>query len=99
MSVRLLSVAGGNNYVSYVEVDHVRNFEEAKQQIEIAEKEEKPYKQLDLPAFDEERLWEFVDWMARRGTKYPFSIHTDRGFFQFIRIRDRARAMGFSFCD
>ena len=41
---------------------------------------------------------EFLFWMERRGSRYPFSIF-GCSTFQFMRIRDEARRRGFTFND
>lgn len=87
------------NYAPYFQVSCARSFEEAKEMILRAEQEGCPFDTLDLPARDEESLWRFLDWMAQRGKRYSFSIHGQLHVFQFIRIRDRARARGFYFND
>lgn len=87
------------NYVSCYQVSYARSFEQAQEMILRAEQQGCPFDTLDLPVRDEESFWAFLDWMERRGKKYPFSIHGQLHGFQFIRIRDQARARGFHFND
>ena len=84
------------NYVSYYEVTYARSFPEAAAAILRAEAEGAPFDDLDLPVQDEAAFWEFLDWMARRGRKYPFSVYgCDTP--TFLRLRDLVRARGFHF--
>lgn len=84
------------NYVSYCEVSYARSFEEAKELLLRAEQEGCPFDDLDLPVRDEAAFWGFLDWMERRGRKYPFSVYgCDPP--TFLRLRDLSRARGFHF--
>lgn len=84
------------NYVSYYQVTYAASFQEAAEKILRAEAEGCPFDELDIPASDEQKLWEFLDWMERRGRKYPFSVY-GCNTFTFIRLRDKCRARGFHF--
>ena len=78
-------------------VTEARSFEEAKEMIIRAEEIGQPFDDLDLPVRNEKQFWEFIEWMRKRGRKYPFSIHGYKGTRHFLVIRDRSRAMGFHF--
>ena len=78
-------------------VTEARSFEEAKKMIIRAEKIGQPFDDLDLPVRNEKQFWAFIEWMRKRGRKYPFSIHGYKGIRHFLMIRDKSRAMGFHF--
>lgn len=84
------------NYAPYYQVTYADSFMEAAEKILQAEEEGCPFDELDLPAGDEQKFWEFLNWMERRGRKYPFSVY-GCNTFTFIRLRDKCRARGFHF--
>lgn len=84
------------NYGTYYKVAYAPSFEAAKAMILRAEADGTPFDDLDLPVRDEAAFWDFLDWMERRGRKYPFSVY-GCDTFTFLRLRDRSRAMGFHF--
>lgn len=99
------SFIGPYDYPYHDKVDCANSFIEAQQMIIAAEQADDPYEGLDISAANEDMFWEFLDWMERRGRKYPFSIHNWVVPFlmnyesAFVRIRDECRRRGFVFRD
>ena len=86
------------DYPDRYEVTRAGSFDEAKQLILRAEESGEPFEALDLSVRDRHAFDEFLFWMERRGSRYPFSIF-GCSTFQFMRIRDEARRRGFTFND
>ena len=95
---RMLAVRLGKcDYLSVYEVTYARNFDEAKILIEQAEKNGRPFDDLDLPVNNERKFWEFIKWMKQRCRCYPFSIYGYKNARHFIKIRDKTTKMGMHF--
>ncbi len=87
------------NYLPCFEVTYAASFDEAKKMIIEAEANHAPFDQLDLPVYDSDEFWEFIEWMESTERYYPFSIYGTNNPFVFTKIRNEARRRGFSFLD
>ena len=97
--MKLLAVQqNSGNYAPFYEVTCADSYAEAKRLIVQAEEAGAPFDTLDLPVNPMGDFDEFLFWMERRGSRYPFSIF-GCSTFQFIRIRDEVRRRGFTFND
>lgn len=98
MKRKLLAVMPqSTNYLNTYEVDVAASFEEAKRMIAYAEMCGAPYDDLDLPACDEKRFWQFVNWMEETDRKYSFSVFGVKDTKRFWKIAEKVRARGFHF--
>ena len=98
MKRKLLAVTPeSTNYIGLYEVDIAHSFAEAKEMIIAAEDCGRPYDDLDLPAADEKKFWQFVDWMEKTGRRYAFSIFGIADAARFWKIAEQIREKGFHF--
>ncbi len=99
MKARMLAVMDDcKNYLDYYEVSYADSYEDAKRMIEKSEQAETLYDSLNLNVKDESAFWEFLDWMKRRGRRYPFAIF-GCSQLKWLMVRNKAKAQGFSFLD
>ena len=98
MMYKLLAVMPERlNYLSCYEVTVADSFAQAKERIEQMESQGTPFDSLDLPAGDENRLWEFLNWMRATGRNYPFSVFGDLSTESFWALCEKCRSLGFHF--
>lgn len=98
MRIRLLAVNPiSTNYLSDYDVDVVHSFDKAKAMIILAEANNNPYDELDLPVHHKSQFWKFVRWMEKTNRKYSFSIFGARNERQFSKIAQKVRSKGFHF--
>lgn len=87
------------NYVSYYEVTYASTFEEAKEKIIEAELNNTPFDDLDLPVYNINDFWAFIDWLESTNRYYAFSIYGTEDYSLFEQICNIARNRGFHFND
>lgn len=98
MQRKLLAVMPqSTSYPNSYEVGIAHSFKEAKEMIISAEIQGDPYDVLDLPVFDEEQFWLFVEWMKETHRKYSFSIFGAKNDQHFWDIAQKVREEGFHF--
>ena len=96
MKKRLLAVnPPSTNYLHIYDVTVARSYDQAKQILQQAEEAGILFEALDIPASDEAKFWEFVEWMEKNGKKYSFSIFGIRETDRFWQIVETLRERGF----
>jgi len=98
MKQNLLAVMpDGLNYLPEYDVSVAKSFEQAKAMLRDMEERGTPFDTLDLPADDEKRLWEFLNWMKTTGRNYPFSVFGCKSDKEFWALCETCRKKGFQF--
>ncbi len=95
---KLLAVTpDSTNYAPFYKVTVARSFDHAKALIQQAEEDGAPFDTLDLPVYDEDIFWQFLNWMRSTGRNYSFSVFGYRNTFHFWNLCNKARNQGFHF--
>ena len=98
MKRKLLAVnPQSTNYLPFYDVEVSTSFVAAKEMIILAELRGEPYADLDLPVFDENQFWEFIEWMEKTNRQYSFSIFGAKSDEHFWEIAETVRKKGFHF--